>query len=63
MRIPRVYPVLSGVDSSKLTLRLRFGAEHALCGGQYCATLDAEQGSVLCDPLGWQAGGLLCAPR
>ena len=44
-----------------ITLRLYFGEEHALCGVQYCATLDAEQGGVLCNPLGWQAGGLLCA--
>ena len=49
-------------EKALTTLRLHFGAEHALCDGQYSAALDAEQGSVLCNALGWEAGGLLCAP-
>jgi len=41
-------------------VRLYSGAQYALCGCQHSNAPDAKQGCVLCNSLGWQAGGLFC---
>ena len=45
-----------------LQVRLYPQSQHAFHSGEHRNAADKKEGGVLCSSLGWQTGGLFCAP-